>query len=38
MAPGSDTYTYTCTGTVEYEDGLGNHVWTKTVKGTVTLP
>jgi hypothetical protein len=38
VAPGSDTYTYSCTGTVEYEDGLGNHVWTKTVEGTVTLP
>lgn len=38
VAPGSDTYEYTCSGTATYEDGLGQHTWTKTVTGTLTLP
>ena len=35
---GSHTYRYSCTGNVEYEDGLGVHVITTTVSGTLTLP
>jgi hypothetical protein len=38
VAPGSDTYTYDCTGTVEYADGSGEHTVTHTVSGTITLP
>jgi hypothetical protein len=38
VAPRSHTYTYSCTGTVEYDDGGGHHKWTKTVSGTLTLP
>ena len=38
VAPGSSTYTYSCTGEREYEDGSGVHEVTTTVSGTVTLP
>lgn len=38
VAPDSHTYSYTCTGTVEYDDGGGHHKWTKTVSGTLALP
>ena len=38
VAPGSSTYSYSCTGEREYEDGSGVHVVTTTVSGTITLP
>lgn len=38
VTPGSSTYSYSCTGEREYEDGSGVHVVTSTVSGTVTLP
>ncbi|UMG91396.1 hypothetical protein [Nocardioides sp. TF02-7] len=37
-APGSDTYTFECNDTVEYEDGLGVHNATVSISGTITLP
>ncbi|GAA3823983.1 CARDB domain-containing protein [Nocardioides panacisoli] len=38
VSPGSDDYRISCSGTVEWEDGLGKHVLTSTVSGTITLP
>jgi hypothetical protein len=37
-APGSDTYTFECTDTKDYEDGLGEHHATVSITGTITLP
>ena len=38
-APGSNTYTFTCDDTHEYDDGMGrHHVVKASVSGTITLP
>ncbi|HWJ83582.1 MAG TPA: CARDB domain-containing protein [Nocardioides sp.] len=38
VSAGSDTYRIDCSGTATWEDGLGQHVLTGTVSGTITLP